>query len=246
MHPILKAHIEKKEFSHAYLLCGDAEACRQAAFDAAMVILSPQNGVLENHPDFLHKSFGLFSIGDSHDLISWSGKKSFSENGKVFVAEIFAFNAESANALLKTLEEPGEKTYFFVIVSSLDNVIPALRSRFVIIDLPLGNLSSKYLEVSPPSEFLGATANKRMEIIKTLIAKKEDGDGLSENLVNKQKAINILNSLEIILEKELRNKNAKAALTALEELSKAREFVFDKGASVKMILEHLALALPKF
>lgn len=240
MHPILKAHIEKKEFNHAYLLCGDAEACRQAAFDMAMVILSPQNGVLESHPDFLHKSFSLFGIGDSHDLISWSSKKSFSENGKVFVAKIFAFNTESANALLKTLEEPGEKTYFFVIVSSLDDVIPTLRSRFIIIDLP------QRLEVSPPSEFLGAMINKRMEIIKTLIAKKEDDDGLSENSVNKQKTIDLLNYLEIVLEKELRNKNAKAALTALEELSKAREFVFDKGSSVKIILEHLALALPKF
>lgn len=245
MHPILKAHIEKKEFSHAYLLCGDAEVCRQAAFDMASIILSPQNGILESHPDFLHKSFGLFGIGDSHDLTNWAGKKSFSENGKIFVAEIFAFNTESANALLKTLEEPGEKTYFFVIVSSSDNVIPTLRSRFVVIDLPLGGETSKHLEVSPPSEFLGAMVNKRMEIIKTLIAKKEDNDGFSENSVNKQKTTNLLNSLEIVLEKELRNKNAKVALTALEELSKAREFVFDKGASVKMILEHLALALPK-
>ena len=28
MHPILKAHIEKREFHHAYLLCGDGEACK--------------------------------------------------------------------------------------------------------------------------------------------------------------------------------------------------------------------------
>jgi len=31
MRPILKAHIEKREFHHAYLLCGDGEAGKKMA-----------------------------------------------------------------------------------------------------------------------------------------------------------------------------------------------------------------------
>ena len=42
MHPILKAHIEKREFHHAYLLCGDGEACKKQAFEAD-AILNPMS-----------------------------------------------------------------------------------------------------------------------------------------------------------------------------------------------------------
>jgi len=43
MRPILKAHIEKKEFHHAYLLCGDEETGKKMAEEAARVILAEDN-----------------------------------------------------------------------------------------------------------------------------------------------------------------------------------------------------------
>ena len=141
MHPILKAHIEKREFSHAYLLCGDGEVCRKIAEETARAILSEKN--LESNPDFSRRRFGLFGINDSHNLTSWAATKSFSGQGKVFVMEVFSFNMESSNALLKTLEEPGEKIHFFIIVSSVETVMPTLRSRLTIIDLRLGSSASK-------------------------------------------------------------------------------------------------------
>lgn len=247
MHPILKAHIEKREFHHAYLFCGDRETCKKMAEETARAILSENN--LETHPDFSCARFGLFGINDSHDLISWAATKSFSGQGKVFVMEVFSFNTESSNALLKTLEEPGEKVYFFIIVSSAESVAPTLRSRLTVIDLRLGSSASKSdLEAELPSEFLKSLPNKRLEMVKKMLAKSEKENEISsESSVNKQKAVQFLNTLEFLLEKELRlpDKNKKAA-TALEELSRSQQFISDRGASAKIILEHLALTLPIF
>ena len=96
MHPILKAHIEKKEFHHAYLLCGDKEAGKKMAEEAAMAILAEKN--LESHPDFSFRRFGLFGINDSHNLTSWAATKSFSGRGKVLVMEVFFFPIEISSS----------------------------------------------------------------------------------------------------------------------------------------------------
>lgn len=268
MHPILKAHIEKREFHHAYLLCGDIETCKKMAEETAKAILSEDN--LESNPDFSRRRFGLFGINDSHNLTNWASTKSFSGQGKVFVMEVFSFNVESSNALLKTLEEPNEKTHFFIIVSSAESVMPTLRSRLTVIDFGLGSSASKSdLEAELPSEFLRSLPNKRLEMIKKMLVKSENENEIpSESSINKQKAapqghflffkknnvVQFLNALEFLLEKELRlsDKSKKGlpadrqAATALEELSRSQQFISDRGASAKIILEHLALALPVF
>ena len=252
MHPILKAHIEKREFHHAYLLCGEAEMCKKQAFEVADAILNTNTisrqplGIRAN-PDFLYKRFGLFGINDSHNLTSWAATKSFSGKGKVFVMEVFSFNMESSNALLKTLEEPNEKNHFFIIVSSVENVMPTLRSRLTVIDLRLGSSASKSdLEAELPSEFLKSLPNKRLEIVKKILAKNEnENELLSESSANKQKAFQLLSVLEFLLEKDLISPDkGKKAAAALEELSRSGQFISDRGSSPKIILEHLALALP--
>ena len=245
MHPILKNHIEKKEFHHAYLLCGEVEVCKKMAEEMAKVILEETN--LNNHPDFSYTKFGLFDINDSHNLANRASNKSFSDKGKIFVLEIFSFSMESSNALLKLLEDPTEKTYFFVIVSSVEVVIPTLRSRFTII---VGVSNDKEVDeesLEAGKKFLNALPNKRLETVKKMFPKKgEENESLSDYSENKQKAIKLLNALEFLIEKELRTpSNGKKAKKALENLSKSGQFVFDRGSSPKIILEHLALTLPR-
>ena len=63
MHPILKVHIEKREFSHAYLLCGEAEMCKKQAFEVADAILntntiSRQPLDIRANPDFYTSGSG--------------------------------------------------------------------------------------------------------------------------------------------------------------------------------------------
>lgn len=238
MESILKTHIETGNFHHGYLLAGDFEISRKAALEAARVILTSMSGVdvsrLEANPDFFHQAFELFGIQDSRELRQRASATSFGGAGKVFIIEIFSFSAESANALLKLFEEPSKGTHFFIIVPSLDDVIPTLRSRLAVVDnQDSGRLA---LGTEEARKFLGDLPGKRTESIKKI-------------LKDKQAAINFLNGLEAALgslaSKSTWKLSFQVKCQALEEIQKCRGFLFSRAGSPKMVLEHLALSLPR-
>jgi len=221
MNPVLKSHIENKEFQHAYLLAGDYDASREMAFEAAKVLLKHEN--LTSHPDFFYEKFEMFGINESQKVSFWASQRPLLGSNKVFVAEVFSFSVESANALLKTFEEPFEGTHFFVLVPSVEIVIPTLRSRFVVISGlgERGEISEETKKLC--LEFLKALPSKRMKM-----AEKISKD--------KAEAAEFLNGLEVVAGKNYKILNA---------VQKAREFLFDRSPSVKMLMEQLALILLK-
>jgi DNA polymerase III delta prime subunit len=221
MNPVLKLHIEKKEFQHAYLLAGDYSSSREMAFEAAKVILRHEN--LTSHPDFFYEKFEMFGINESHKLSFWASQRPLLGSNKVFVAEIFSFSAESANALLKTFEEPFEGTHFFILAPSVEIIIPTLRSRFVVIENSRGKKEINEETKKLCSEFLKALPSKRMKM-----AEKISKD--------KAEAAEFLNGLETVVAKNYK---------ILNNIQKAREFLFDRSPSVKMLMEHIALTLPR-
>ncbi|MCX6731661.1 MAG: hypothetical protein NTX55_01595 [Candidatus Parcubacteria bacterium] len=228
MDSILKHHIEKGNFHHGYLLVGDFEISRKMALEAARTILKPGfNGIetgfrLEAHPDFSHQKFELFGIEESRTLAKKVSQRPFVGDKKVFIIELFSFSLESANALLKTLEEPYPGTYFFVIVPSLENIIPTLASRLTIIDNSKIKKELDEEKIKFYKKFLADLPNKRLETVKKFTE-------------NRQDAIEFLNELE------LTTKNFKI----LEEIQRCKSFLFSQGASAKMVLEHIALSLPE-
>ena len=244
MHQILKAHIRRKEFDHGYLLCGDDETGRKMAFEAATVILQiPQGNSLETpkefpwgklaaHPDFFYKKFELFGIDDSRMLKEWASSRPFFGSGKVAIMEIFSLSAESANALLKTFEEPNEGVHFFIISPSAEVVMLTLRSRLTVIDNFFRERIVNEETVELCKEFLNLTPDKRLKSVKNVS-------------LDKIKAVEFLNGLEMILEKTIWSSARLKATKALEEIQKSRQFIFDRASSPKIIMEHLALSLPK-
>ena len=100
-----------------------------------------------------------------------------------------------------------------------------------------------------------AKSDGENEILRRKVGVPTEASELSESSANKQKAIQFLNTLEFLLEKELRQEDldiecpsghsmSKSKHIALEELSRSGQFIFDRGSSPKIILDHLALALP--
>ncbi|RJQ32324.1 hypothetical protein C4572_01230 [Candidatus Parcubacteria bacterium] len=249
MHPLIAAHVENKKFHHAYLFCGDFEVCKKTAFKLAEEIFGSENTELERkrkdgnfavkleaNPDFFYGEFDLFSINDSHYLINWAATKPFSGGKKVFAAAVSAFNGESSNALLKTFEEANEGVHFIFMVSNVEMLIPALRSRLSIIELIGKEENGEIKELC--EKFMRSLPSKRTtDIVKKLTAEKTE----------KQTIIDFLNGLELFSQDRLDDGNDKEkAVKALSELARCRKYVFDRAASHKIILEHLALVLPKF
>jgi DNA polymerase III delta prime subunit len=236
MKSVLETHIESGKFNHGYLLVGDFETSRKMARTAATVILkSDINGIdivsrLESHPDFFYEKYDLFGVEEGRDLIKKAGQRPFVGENKVFIVELFSFSIESANALLKTMEEPCEGTYFFILVPSLENVLPTLISRLTIIDNSgiKKELDDKKLKFY--TKFLADKPNKRLEAIK--------------DIKERQEAIEFLNEIELLLGSPTSKCAWKSNFQVLEEIQKCKSFLFSQGASAKMVLEHIALVLP--
>jgi len=231
MHPLLKAHIEKKEFDHGYLMAGDFLASREISLGIAKIILNYDK--LETHPDFFYQKYELFGIDDAKKLIYKASQTPLLEDKKVFIIETLSFSIESANALLKTLEEPFSGTHFFIIVSSADVIIPTLRSRLTLIDnRDRDKVSLDKEKKDFYTKFLKDLPNKRL-------------DSVAHLLKDRQKAIEFLNELEMVLLEKMRGENAESAAKSLEEIQKNKNLLFSPSASAKMVLEHLALTLPQ-
>ena len=91
-----------------------------------------------NHPDFYKiRPKGLMraiKTSDIYNLIQSLRTTSMTGTGKVviiFNAE--SLNKESANRLLKTLEEPTSNTYFILLTSRLERLLQTIKSRCQII-----------------------------------------------------------------------------------------------------------------
>lgn len=73
-------------------------------------------------------------IGSIREVIRLAGLKPYEARKKVFIIDDSAsMNAESSNALLKTLEEPPADSIFILIAESLDSLLATIVSRCTVV-----------------------------------------------------------------------------------------------------------------
>ena len=68
-------------------------------------------------------------LDQAREVIDFLSLKSLSGNRVVIIDQAQTLNPQAANALLKTLEEPPEGTFFFLIAPSVAGLLPTIRSR---------------------------------------------------------------------------------------------------------------------
>jgi DNA polymerase-3 subunit delta' len=86
------------------------------------------------HPDILiHENPGkIIRISEIRDYIMKLNLKAFESHAKfLIINDAENMNAESSNALLKTLEEPPENTHIILVTSNLNEILPTIKSRCV-------------------------------------------------------------------------------------------------------------------
>ncbi len=87
-----------------------------------------------NHPDLLwlapEREGGLIKVDQVREVVSF-GHASAQQGGYrvVIISPAEAMNANAANSLLKTLEEPGDKTLLLLVSHAAATVLPTVRSR---------------------------------------------------------------------------------------------------------------------
>jgi DNA polymerase-3 subunit delta' len=97
--------------------------------------------VTANHPDVLYiapnEPGKALTVDQIRRLSDYVHVSSHAGGAKVAVlAEADRMNSSASNALLKTLEEPHESTYLFLVTDSLGLLSPTIRSRCQRITLP--------------------------------------------------------------------------------------------------------------
>ncbi len=220
---------------HAFVIESEAEE----GIGAALAWVEKELGVkAEGNPDISVLRYGLFSVADARRVSELAAGVAFAGESKAIIIAASRAYHEAQNALLKVFEEPPAGTYLFLIMPSLGGLLPTLRSRVHVLDRNVRHQVS-YIPESA-REFLKATKEKRSAMIKK-IAEHKGGDAA----VAREEAIALLNGIEAAAFKYRSQTSILEHAELLADIATLRVHLYDRSAPVKMILEHIAVVMPR-
>jgi len=174
------------------------------------------------------KEHDRFGIEEARALITLALLKNFKDT--TFLVAAASITTEAQQALLKLLEEPQEGTTFLLMVPH-GMLLPTLKSRMLAYpELPQGSTLPVRLNLAV--QFLKASGKDRSDLIAKLL---KDDEGVRERVRD------FVNALEAELYKKVGEPKARQGL---EDIAMVRQYLGDRSPSLKMLLEHLAVALP--
>lgn len=215
---------------HFYLVEGDLHSTYESLLDfLSSKDLSKENIAL----DELYESIGVEQAEILHSHIN---EKSSNNGVKIIIIRAQSINAVAEHALLKICEEPTDNTIIFILIPSISGILGTLRSRAHIIRMP--NVIGEYDKVAV--DFLKVDKNSRIDIIAEIIANHKDDD---TSAPLRDDARMLVDQIMKLCEKSYKFPYSKDDQAKLHHLMDAHKYLSTSGASVKMILEHLALVL---
>ncbi|MFA7302626.1 MAG: hypothetical protein WC030_02660 [Candidatus Paceibacterota bacterium] len=191
--------------------------------------------VTKANPDVVVLKYGLFSVEDARKVHAVATQAPLRGTHKVIVIAAARAYHEAQNALLKLFEEPTPGTYLFLILPTLGGLLPTLRSRVQVLK---AGTEQHTVASELAHEFLKAAPKKRGAMIKKLTSGKDE----DERRDNRDKVLAIVNGVEAVM---YRSEPSIQRTALLEDTARLRDFLHDRSAPVKMILEHLSLVIPK-
>lgn len=211
--------------AHAFLCGGGIEV-----IPAIRAFIEKEGSTWEGNPDIYVREYIHFGADEARAIRDKAQTRALGEKGRVFVIVTPIVTTEAQNALLKTFEEPPAGARFFLVVPSPHTLLSTLRSR--------AETFSVNADVESPIDmkvFLKAPQKERLELIKPLYDHGDDERDLRKS-----------SAFLAALERELAKNVVEPALReSIESLYRARKYLNDKGSLLKVLLESVALAIPK-
>jgi DNA polymerase III delta prime subunit len=178
-----------------------------------------------NHIERLIYEYDKFLIADARHIFSVHLHKTAKDSMQIIGIAFNATNNESQNSLLKMLEEPRANTYFFLIIPSKKIILDTVLSRAQVFEY------KKEIEISESTKkFITATSAKRLEMVKKML------DELKAEKITKQNIIEFIEEIE-------KHVHVKKDMTLLKRILEIKEYLKDQGASVKQLLEYIAVEI---
>lgn len=201
---------------HAYLLVGDRELLLEEVQRAIENALdSPTIG----NPNVQIEELETFTVDDSRHLVERQLRKGVG----YFVIAFDSITREAQNALLKVLEEPTDNTHIFLIVSQKDILLPTVLSRLFVME---GESVTTDSAEELAQAFLDGNPASRLKLVGPLVESKDKAE---------------IGAFLRALEGQL-SEDVAGNASMLKATLSAKQYVKDRGASVKLLLENLAVA----
>ncbi len=195
---------------------------------------------VKGNPDIVVLRYGLLSVEDARRVTEFAAGAPFRGEHKVLIISANRAYHEAQNALLKLFEEPPSGTYIFLVIPTFGGILPTLRSRVGVLDANVGLPMPHIPEEA--EEFMKASKEKRSAIIKKITTGKDE----EERREHRDEAIAIMNGVEVAAYRRLKKVGDSGAIAdLLSDIAILRNYLYDRSAPVRMILEHLSLVIPK-
>lgn len=220
--------------AHAYVIEGGRHAGIQAARTYAREALQLDG---EHHPDLLVFEYGLFSVDDAREVARFASSSPIQGDKKVVVIAATRIFHEAQNALLKLFEEPPQGVVLVLVVPSLGQLLPTLRSRVLV-------LSSEGMSVNPAEAFLARTAAEREKFI-TKILDRTKSDKDEDKQAARGELLSMVEGLVRLVYEANKNNESEELRSLLTDLDTFLPILHERSAPLKLICEHLLLVLPK-
>lgn len=211
---------------HAYGIEGPP-----AIADELVDALKAYGVIPADSPDIYRFVAEQIGVEESTAIRERARGKPFNADYLVVVAAARVITREAQNALLKTLEDPMPHAVFFIITPSMDAILPTVRSRLAHVQVSTQTTGSNETGIDAES-FLVASPATRLSMIAPIIEER-----------NRAAIAELLAALEARFGANSRSPEARRGLSAIYT---ARRYLNDRGASLKMLLEHVSLVTPQW
>lgn len=252
------SHLKKESMHHAFVIEGDILQTRPALFD----FLKKEFGMDAGHNDLMILDRGDFGIENVQEIVDVNSRKPTIGMYKVIVVGLHSISYQAQNAILKTLEEPRPGTFIFILTNTSTIFLPTILSRVHTIKsgsapslkktgpLPI----SKEIQdtVCTVEEFIVAAPAKRISFVKKIVELKtkeriEDSDVLGfVRGIEHAIALHLYGEHGIDSSEKGSVNDMTKRKQIVDSLYTISEYIRDVSSSKKMLLEYMALLLPKF
>jgi hypothetical protein len=213
-----------KNLHHAYIVIGEKGA------PEVISMLETRGVKTAGNPDVLALSFIELSVDNAREISSYASLKPLSD-AKYFVITFSRATGGAQNALLKVVEEaPGNSIFFFCVEAS-GHMLPTLRSRAI--EISTHKKSAEESEGSTEAvEFLRGTFEERLKKVDSIAS-------YISKTQNRGPVRAFVKELLTLIHAQ------GASPEALRDLLDAERYMRQQGSSVKTVLGHLAVSLPR-
>lgn len=218
--------------AHALVAYGNQEDALADAQRYATEILGFPEGA---HPDLMLLSYTSFPVDEARRIESVVAQAPLLHTCSLTIIATERLFHEAQNALLKVFEEPPPHATLILIVPAEGQLLPTLRSRLS----PLPRYTNAHAR--EPHPFITASAEVRGKLIAKLLERSRTGND-EEKQEARIEAIRIVEDLTTHVYAMAESPNRRQLLM---ELSVFLPILHERSAPLKLIFEHLLLAMPK-